>query len=304
MRLFGEGLVNTVDNFGVTGGRPTHPELLDYLASRFVEEGWSLKKLVREIVLSRTYGLSSLATAAHREVDPDNRLLWRHTPRRLDAEELRDAMLLSSDALDLSAAGASPVSELRMIEIRDTGPEAQAVQEKALASRKRSVYLPGLRGVTPKALEAFDPVSQTLVTGKRDSTTVPSQALYLMNSGFVRQRALEVARVALLQPNAAKYVYRAVLGREASAEELQSAFRFAAASEAAFAREGVREISVAAPVVRVAASDGLLPPDPDNVDRTEFEAREAVVKPKDGREAAWMEVAQALFASAEFRFVK
>lgn len=86
-------------------------------------------------------------------MDPDNRWLWRHSPRRLDAEELRDTMLWSAGRLELGAAGASPVKELRMIEIRDTGPEAQRMQEQALASQKRSVYLPLLRGVTPLALE-------------------------------------------------------------------------------------------------------------------------------------------------------
>src|SRR5262249_7525825 len=91
--LFGQGLVLSVDNFGVTGDAPSHPELLDYLAARFIEEGWSVKKLVRAIVLSRAYQLAAEAPAAHLAADPANRLVWRHSPRRLSAEEIRDAML-------------------------------------------------------------------------------------------------------------------------------------------------------------------------------------------------------------------
>ena len=98
--LFGQGLVTSVDNFGVTGDVPSHPELLDHLATRFVRDGWSVKKLVRAIVLSRAYRLGSEAPAANLAVDPANRLVWRHSPRRLDAEEIRDAMLAAAGTLD------------------------------------------------------------------------------------------------------------------------------------------------------------------------------------------------------------
>ena len=91
--LFGRGIVSTVDNFGTTGDQPSNPELLDHLATRFIRDGWSIKRLVRAIVLSRAYQLGSKATPKHLVADPANALVWRHSPRRLDAAELRDAML-------------------------------------------------------------------------------------------------------------------------------------------------------------------------------------------------------------------
>jgi hypothetical protein len=197
--LFGAGLVSTVDNFGVMGDTPSHPELLDYLAARFIREGWSVKQLVRELTLTRAYQLGTDAPALHRETDPANRLVWRHSPRRLNAEEMRDGMLAAAGRLDLTPPGPSPARELKMVEMRDNGPEARKITEAADHALFRSVYLPLLRGVTPQALEAFDPVSQTLVTGTRDSTTVPTQALFLLNSTFVRQQSLACAERLLNQ---------------------------------------------------------------------------------------------------------
>ena len=191
--LFGTGIVDTADNFGVTGGSPSHPELLDHLAGRFVADGWSLKRLVRALVLTRAYRLGSEATPAHLAADPANRLVWRHAPRRLTAEEFRDAALAAAGALDLSRPDESPAKALKMIEMRDNGPEAKAVHEAANASARRGVYLPLLRGLTPQSLEAFDPVDQTLVSGRRDATTVPAQALFLLNSAFVHKQALALA---------------------------------------------------------------------------------------------------------------
>ena len=125
---------------------------------------------------------------------------WRHTPRRLDAEEIRDAMLATACTLNPNRSAGSPARTLKMIEMRDNGPEARTLHELADASRYRSIYLPLLRGVTPRALEVFDPVEQTLVTGRRDVTTVPSQALYLLNSSFVRRQALAERRHPRAEP--------------------------------------------------------------------------------------------------------
>ena len=105
--LWGAGLVRTVDNFGVGGERPTHPELLDYLAIRFSEQGWSTKKLIRQIVLSRAYRMSSDHNRVAFEIDPDNRWRWRMSRRRLDVEAIRDAILAVSGQLDLSPGGPS-----------------------------------------------------------------------------------------------------------------------------------------------------------------------------------------------------
>src|SRR4029453_10444137 len=106
------GLVRTVDNFGATGETPSHPELLDTLAIRFVADGWSVKELVREIVLSRTYRQASTYREASFQIDPDNRLLWRANKRRLDAEAIRDAMLAASAELDERRPQGSLVAKL------------------------------------------------------------------------------------------------------------------------------------------------------------------------------------------------
>jgi len=117
--LFGQGLVRTADNFGVSGDRPTHPELLDYLATQTQVDGWSLKRLIRRLVLTRTYQLETRTTSAHLAQDPGNRLLWRHTPRRLTAEEVRDAMLNISSQLQTTPPLGSPAQGLKMVEMRD-----------------------------------------------------------------------------------------------------------------------------------------------------------------------------------------
>src|SRR5262249_55298246 len=140
--LFARGIVTTVDNFGVMGDRPSHPELLDHLANRFMREGWSLKKLVRAIVLTHAYQLGADAPAGHRPLDPANRLVWRHSPRRLDAEEIRDATLASTGTLNLTRFVGSAAKDFRMAEMRDNGSEARFVRDQAERSMFRSVYLP------------------------------------------------------------------------------------------------------------------------------------------------------------------
>ncbi len=192
-QLFGAGLVETVDDFGRTGATPSHPELLDYLAQRFVENGWSVKTLLREIVLSRTYRQAS----THREEafakDPDNRLLWRFSKRRLDAEALRDAMLSASGELDLSPRSGSLVSELDSQSVGMIGFNKK-IPADLDGSFHRSVYLPVMRDQLPDVLRQFDFAEPSLVTGKRDVTNVPPQALYLMNSDFVKARAAALAK--------------------------------------------------------------------------------------------------------------
>ncbi len=191
--LFGAGLVRTVDNFGTAGESPSHRELLDHLAIRFMQEGWSIKQLIRELVLSRTYRQST----EHREEaflrDPDNRFLWRAAKRRLDAEEIRDAMLVVSGELDLKR----PVGSLVGRVIGDR-PISLIGLDKRLPSDldgavHRSVYLPVIRDRLPDVLELFDFAPPSLVTGQRETTNVPIQALFLMNSEFVQDRAAAFA---------------------------------------------------------------------------------------------------------------
>lgn len=183
----------------------------------------------------------------------------------------------------------------------------------------RSVYLPLLRGLTPSALQAFDPVTQTLVTGHRDATTVPTQALFPLNSGFVRRQALAHAEGLLAQPqktNRAKVerAYWQTLGRAPTAQETQRALQFLNEFQADYRKLPVTSTSpvvtsgtaaVTSVTTKVVDSPGFtLPPDPDNVDRTEYVAIEETIQPGGAEAAAWMSFVQALYASAEFRFVR
>jgi hypothetical protein len=234
--LFGQGLVSSVDNFGVTGDTPSHPELLDHLALRLVRDGWSIKTLVRTLVLSRAYQLGAEAPATHLALDPGNRLVWRHAPRRLDAEEIRDAMLAAAGNLDPARPVASPAATLKVIELRNNGPEARRLTDEALASRHRSVYLPLVRTLVPRSLEVFDFAEQGLVTGKRDTTTVAPQALYLLNDPFVRRQAQvlagRLARSGQDDTGRIGLAYRLALGRAATDKEIERVRRYLADYEA------------------------------------------------------------------------
>jgi hypothetical protein len=192
-QLFGAGIVRTMDNFGTSGERPSHPELLDHLAVRFVADGWSVKRLVREMVLSRTYRQSSTYRADAFRTDPGNRLLWRAAKRRLDAEAIRDAMLAAAGDLDLARPGGSIVNRVigdGPISLIGLNPKLPTDLDGTLT---RSVYLPVLRDHLPDVLDLFDFAEPSLVTGDRETTNVPVQALYLMNSPFVLARSQALA---------------------------------------------------------------------------------------------------------------
>ena len=227
--LIGEGLVRSTDNFGYTGERPSHPELLDHLALKFVDGGWSVKKLVREIVLSRTYGQSSDWREAAFEQDPDNRLLWRAHKRRMTAEEIRDAMLAVSGEIDYSRRPGSLVNELNGQSISLVGFNRKLPRDLD-GVKYRSVYLPVLRDRLPDVLDLFDFAEPGMVVGDRDTTNVPVQALYLLNSEFVQARAQALAeRVAELSGDRSTQVVQAFflcLSRKPTTEELQVAMSF------------------------------------------------------------------------------
>ena len=192
--MFGAGIVTTVDNFGSTGKLPTHPELLDTLAVQFMQNGWSIKQLVREIALSRTYRQSSDFREDSFNRDPDNQLLWRFSKRRMEAESIRDAMLATSGELDLDR----PVGSLVGRVIGDK-PISLIGLDKRLPPDldgflNRSVYLPVIRDRLPDILDLFDFAEPSFVTGKRETTNVPIQALYLLNSPFAQDRGKGLAR--------------------------------------------------------------------------------------------------------------
>jgi hypothetical protein len=218
MHLFGEGLVRSIDNFGLQGEPPTHPELLDDLAARFMEQGWSVKWLVRTLVLSRAYQMAVVEDAHGARIDPDNRLLWRANRRRLEAEVIRDVMLAVSGRLDRSLGGSSVEGLGEQAVRNDNSATALAPEQQT----RRSIYLPVIRNNLPPIFEVFDFADPDVSTGRRDATTVPTQALYLMNSSFVFEQAQAAATRLLTLPEAARLptLYRRALGREPTASEL------------------------------------------------------------------------------------
>jgi hypothetical protein len=225
--LIGEGIVRSVDNFGTLGERPSHPELLDHLASDFMRDGWSIKRAVRRIVLSRTYQMSSEHNEQAWQADPENRLLWRIHRRRLPAEAIRDSMLAISDQLDLKPGG-SPVKGLGTLV---TTNNSDADQYQAQETRLRSAYLPIIRNELPPILTVFDFADPDLVTGRRAATNVPAQALLLMNSPFVMDCAEQTAKKLLEREftdnrELVAELYRLVLAREPTKQESDRAAAF------------------------------------------------------------------------------
>jgi hypothetical protein len=210
MHHFGVGLVSSPSNFGLRGEPPSHPELLDYLAATFVENGWSLKKLHSMILISKTYQLSSAEHAKAREIDPDNRLLARAHRRRLEFEALRDSLLAVAGNLDPKIGG--PAVDIT------TAP----------FSKRRTIYGTVDRQNLPGVFRTFDFASPDSSTAQRYETTVPQQALYLLNHPFVLEQAKNVAKRAGQKDDQAtvRQLYRDVLGREAVAEEMQTALQF------------------------------------------------------------------------------
>ncbi|MBN9518234.1 PSD1 domain-containing protein [bacterium] len=274
LNLFGRGLVPTPDNFGAAGRPPTNPALLDYLAVTFADDGWGVKRLIRRIVLSRAYQLDSRTHARNFEADPDNALVWRMSPRRLDAEALRDSMLATSGLLDLTPSVGSAVAKAG--EGPSNRPQlggfnaAQAAGDAR--NNKRSVYLPVIRDNLPEAIELFDGADPSLVVSERPTTTVPAQGLFLLNSPF----ALRVADAA---------ADRVLKDTTADSERVRAAYQFA------YART---------------------PTDSELTTATQFVEQYRTTTARTGRgprgaatdRDTWSALMQALLASAEFQYRK
>jgi hypothetical protein len=289
LHLFGRGLVTTPDDYGVNGARPTHPELLDHLAVRFMEDQqWSIKRLVRAIVLSRTYRLASSAEGsaaleAGLGQDPDNVYLWRMAPRRMDVEVFRDAIMAVAGTLDPAPirpeqAFLAQYNPYREDEYRPFQPLfLQANLEHAF----RSVYLPVVRGVLPEMFQLFDFAESERPIAQREASTVPAQSLFLMNSPWVIQQARATARKLLVDesfddtnsPGDARRVerlYRTAFARLPTADEITRALTYLAEPE-------------------------TLLPDPKN--KTSATAAQL-------REERWTSYCQVIFSSAEFRTIR
>ncbi len=186
MHLLGEGIVRTVDNFGYQGERPSHPELLDAMAIRFVRGGWRLKPLVREIVLSEAYQLSSRFDPAAAEADPENRSFWRMNRKRLPAESIRDAMVSAAGGLDRRPQFDRMRGFGTLVSGNSGGDRADV---NDVGAPCRSVYLPVVRGYLPPMMVALDMADPDLLVGRRPTTNVPGQALVLVNSPDINRWA-------------------------------------------------------------------------------------------------------------------
>ena len=262
LHLFGQALVGTPDDFGIYGDRPSHPDLLDHLATRFQNDGWSVKALARAIVLSRTYRLDSNASPEALRADADNRWYARHLRRRLDAESLRDRMLAASGDLDLRPGEGSAIRHLDLL-VNQAGNLHRP-------SRHRSVYLCYLRNSPPPELAAFNLPDAVRPKGKRDVTTVPAQALHLLNNPFVVEQSERLAEGLLEHyPSNRKPrivgAYRHTLGRAPETSEIAAADKLVRAIESEL-------------LFTVANSDERL-------------------------RKAWAALGQGLFATSEFRYV-
>ncbi|HEY7118167.1 MAG TPA: PSD1 and planctomycete cytochrome C domain-containing protein [Tepidisphaeraceae bacterium] len=231
--LFGRGIVPSVDNFGALGDRPSHPELLDYLADRFVKEGWSTKKLIRELVLSNTFGQSS-TPPPNSSADPNNRLLGHMPVRRLEAEAIRDQILAVSGRLDRDKMF-GPGVEVHLTPFMENGYTSDYGHPKSSGpldgQGRRSVYLTIRRNFLNPMLVAFDAPPPLNTAGRRSVSNVPAQALILMNDPFVLEQARLWAGRILQRPGLdtagrVRRMYLEAFSRPPSPGELAVALRF------------------------------------------------------------------------------
>ena len=248
-RLFGRGIVASVDYLGVRGEPPTHPELLEFLAGRFIRDGWSQKRLLRQLVLSRTYRQRSEAddtswTAL--ALDPDNRYYWRMSPRRLDAEMLRDSILAVSGGLELSAGGPALAPEfvenVGGLDPKDVNPISFALNRfREDQQRVRTIYLPVVRSSEQRGpaevLNFFDFPQPARLAGDRPTTAVTSQTLFLLNGPLLKDASRKLAAELLSQsalasdPDRIARLYLWVLNRPATLDEISTAQAFLTTSE-------------------------------------------------------------------------
>ena len=280
--LFGTAIVRSVDNFGTTGEKPSHPDLLDHLASRFVADGWSVKKTIKSIVLSSAYQQASAFDAAKYAKDPENRLVWRMNQRRLEGEAIRDAMLAASGTLDLKRPETSTVMALPAVELGRRGRFGEVSE-----GNYRSVYLPIIRNAEPEFLDLFDLADTSMVSGQRDVTTVAPQALFMMNDPFVFEQAKKLA-TSLLEDE-----------KLSDEQRVEKAYKLAL-SRPPTGADRMRAMSY----LRAFASDPAAPTPQPAIRRFGRQQRQQQSNASERTERdAWTGFCQALFASAEFRYL-
>ena len=237
---FGKGIVATPSDFGKRGTPPTHPELLDYLAKRFIDGGWSIKSMHRTMMLTETYQLASEGDLTNRDIDGNNDLLWKFNRQRLDAESLRDSVLMMSGELDPTPGGEHPFPHMGTWQFMQHGPFT-AVYE----SNKRSVYLMTQRISRHPYLSMFDGADASLSTASRLLTITPIQALFSMNSEFAhRQANAWAARLIEDLPREDRRIrnaYQAAYGRPVAEDELQLAANYLAGARERLKTSGASE---------------------------------------------------------------
>ncbi len=226
---FGEGLVRTPDNFGKMGERPSHPELLDFLAREFVKSGWSIKTMHRLVMLSSAYQMASVNPNLAENADADNRLLTRFNRRRLTVEEMRDGLLAIDGSIDLTMGGS--LQQGRGTDGENNQGRLSLNPEKL---KRRTVYIPLRRANLPTLLNLFDFGDATSMAGKRQLTNVSTQALFWLNSEFLADRSVSMAKTlladALLNDSTRiETLYLRVLNRKAEKDEIEQAMKYIAA---------------------------------------------------------------------------
>jgi hypothetical protein len=241
---FGEGLVRTSDNFGRLGQRPDNQPLLDWLATRFVDGGWSIKSMHRLIMLAGAYQMSTRYDERAAQLDPENRLLWRMNRRRLEAEEIRDAILAASGQIDWSMGG-TLLANANHTYVTSTA----SVNDVKYENARRSIYLPVVRSAVYDVFQAFDFADPSTTNGKRASTTVAPQALFMMNSPVVLRQTRIMAEQLLDRPqlddaSRVTAAYLRAYSRPAEPTEIARALRFVAEYQSDLAGKNV-EVSEA-----------------------------------------------------------
>ena len=274
-KLFARALVTTPDDFGVNGAKPSHPELLDALALRFMERGWSVKQLIRELVLTRTYRLSTDADAANLGRDPDNIFLWRMAPRPVEAEALRDAILAVSGQLDPNPPTSQFLDRYHSRRDAELSTFKPFLTPADLVDNHRSVYLPVVRGALPEVFQIFDFAAPERPVAQREESIVPAQSLYLMNNLWIIGQAGQTAKRLLAgsateDPERIARLYLLAFARPPLPDEMSRAQAF------------------------LAGSDALLPDAKSKTPPTT----------SDPREARWTSFCQSVFAAAEFRVLR
>ncbi|MFO1041728.1 MAG: PSD1 and planctomycete cytochrome C domain-containing protein [Planctomycetaceae bacterium] len=272
LHLFGRGLVTTPDDFGVNGARPSHPELLDHLAVRFMDDGWSLKRLARAIVLSRSYRVA----IGESQKDPENVYLSRMKPRRLEVEAFRDAIRSVAGTLDLipptsEQAFLAKFNPYREDEYRTFQPLFTPTNQE---QPHRSVYLPVVRGVLPEMFSLFDFASPERPVAQRDESIVPAQSLFLMNSPWIIEQSRHAAQrllneTSLDDSGRVTLFFQRALSRSPTSEEQARSLRYLAEAE---------------PIITAPKADSL------TAEQKHLES--------------WTSFCQTLFASGEFRMLK